>query len=475
MTTSVLPEPVAEALPAPKRSRRRFQFGLRTLLVVMLLAGALGGILARWIALAEHQREVVSKLIDEGMVVHYDTGTPRGQFAKQMADEHYLWQKVDFWHKVVRLEPVTQMTPRKMEAVAQLPDLKELEIIYFPNDKVIPLLPLACRDHIERISMADQPLRPGDLSEIGKCRSLTSLRIAVEKNALGELENIGHLEKLQTLDIKGPLSENAVSQWQPITRLEALFLADTRDVSESTLATLVRRNPSLRFVRLEKLGGRITEICDALSHCQELEQLWLSESDLDDANLAKLRGLPKLAILSIGGTRVRGTAFEGAGSFAALIGLSAAHSPIDDQGVFHVGKLPQLQSLNLMRTRVTDAACQHLSGTKLGMLNLKQTAITDQGIRALHIDTLQDLNLLGTDVSPRPFAVTAQWPSLRTLTFGKRAESEAELEEVLKIPTLSTLNADGPITPEFYRRHRGVFNQMQPAQPFIPDPKSPTT
>ena len=47
----------------------------------------------------------------------------------------------------------------------------------------------------------------------------------------------------------------------------------------------------------------------------------------------------------------------------------------------HLKCLPQLESLNLMNTKVTDAALVHLKGlTKLRYLNLFGTKVSDSGM-----------------------------------------------------------------------------------------------
>jgi Leucine-rich repeat (LRR) protein len=187
--------------------------------------------------------------------------------------------------------------------------------------------------------------------------------------------------------------------------------------------------------------------------------LSLPEAQLGDDGLTRLRGLRLLAGLDISRTQVHGMAFDGIDSFAGLRQLSAEGTPISDDGAFLVGRLPQLRSLNLSHTKVTDVACEHLSRHDLVTLNLANDNITDRGINSLHCERLAKLNLYETSVTARAFASASQWPSLELLILGKPTNSEDDLERVLQIPLLKKLYAHGEFSPEFQLRYSKRFAQ----------------
>jgi Leucine-rich repeat (LRR) protein len=190
-----------------------------------------------------------------------------------------------------------------------------------------------------------------------------------------------------------------------------------------------------------------------LGQCRSLTQLSLPEAQLDDEGLSKLRGLRLLAGLDISRTQVHGMAFDGIESFSGLRQLSAEGTPIDDDGAFLVGRLPQLRSLNLSHAKVTDVACEYLSRHDLVTLNLANNNITDRGINSLHCERLAKLNLYETAVSARAFAAASQWPSLELLILGTPTDSEDDLERVLQMPMLKKLYANGEFSPEFHLRY----------------------
>jgi len=66
----------------------------------------------------------------------------------------------------------------------------------------------------------------------------------------------------------------------------------------------------------------------------------------------------------------------------------------------HLKGLAKLQTLNLMRTKITDAGLVHLRGlTNLQMLNLSYTQITDAGLVRLYgLTKLQRLDFYGNNL-----------------------------------------------------------------------------
>lgn len=469
MSSNVSPEPTekesAENQPPAHGKRRlsRFQFGLRSLLVITLLVGAMVGILARRIALAQRQREIVTRLLEAGFVVQYDHGARDGAVAPSRPDDGVnFWQKLDFWHNVSQIQSIyfVPNSPQTMRLIAELPHLEKIEfVVGFQDGAELPHFPrLACRKRLRLLRIGNFPLQRGDLIHIGECQSLASLEIRVEEDSSRQLAALDRLQQLASLRINGPVRDEGVAAWQHLARLEVLQLDDVQQVSGESLAALLLRNPGLRRVELGK-ANCTAEVCDALGQCRSLTQLSLPEAQLGDDGLTRLRGLRLLAGLDISRTQVHGMAFDGIDSFAGLRQLSAEGTPISDDGAFLVGRLPQLRSLNLSHTKVTDVACEHLSRHDLVTLNLANDNITDRGINSLHCERLAKLNLYETSVTARAFASASQWPSLELLILGKPTNSEDDLERVLQIPLLKKLYAHGEFSPEFQLRYSKRFAQ----------------
>ena len=78
-----------------------------------------------------------------------------------------------------------------------------------------------------------------------------------------------------------------------------------------------------------------------------------------------------------------------------VIGVNLHGSEVTDAGLEHLKGLPQLQTLNLWQTKVTDAGLVYLKGlTKLHLLDLQCSEVTDAGLEHLKgLTELQTLNL----------------------------------------------------------------------------------
>lgn len=431
----------SRSLVRAKRRGWRLQFGLRTLLVAMLVLGVGGGVLIPWMARAKRQREIVSRLRSFAAKIRYDNGVVMGYQTSSATDSPFFWQQIDFWHNVVAVEDVSYFS-LSIKLVAELPDLETLTIELPPilEDPPAPFPQLACRKQLEHLKIAD--FQPGDADAIAELEALTTLEVTVYDASTREFVALDRLERMTSLYVEGSIADEIFASWQHITKLETLSIqhitrleepanANRSRVSGKTLAALIRRNSALRTVTLPPVDGTL-EICEALADCPALTKLLLGDSDLTDEGLAKLRGLTQLAVLSVANTQVDGSAFDGDGGFSGLDHLRADGSQIGDRGAELVAKLPQLRLLNLSNTKVTDAGCAHLGQSSLVKLNLNYNKVTDLGASALRGELIEELYLKETDVSPRPFASPSRWPRLNLLVLDEPAEDETELEKLPK-------------------------------------------
>ena len=84
-----------------------------------------------------------------------------------------------------------------------------------------------------------------------------------------------------------------------------------------------------------------------------------------------------------------------------VIGVNLLKTDVTDAWLEHLQGLPQLQSLNLTQTQIGDAGLKRLQGlTQLQSLELRETNLSDAGLEYLQaLPELQSLNLWGTNVS----------------------------------------------------------------------------
>lgn len=450
-----------------QRSGWRPQFGLRSLLVLVLFFGALGGLASQLVVRTRRQQEVVNHLIGAGCFIHYENNWAKGA-KTPLPDGPYFWQQIDFWRSVWIVADNSRFvehSPETLQMMAELPELRTIDVSFTPGSSAIPLPPLSRLKHLQNLRLTHHVLQPGDVGRIAECPTLETLQIEVDDASCHELAGLDALPRLGMLRIRGPLNDDAVAAWQHMARVSTLDLDNAAGLSGPRLADFIRRNPGLQLVYLTRAHCTV-EVCDALKECRELKQLWLKDCELNDEGLVALRLLPKLGDLHVGGSQVRGSSFKGAGSFPALHSLTAAGSQIDDEGALHLSKLARLHTLDLSHTKISDAGCEYLGRRELTDLLLSNNRITDVGASALSGKRLDHLDLTGTDVSPIPFASPSRWPCLRMLHLGKRADREADLLQVLGNPALQWLFADGPVGNLFLQQHGGRFH-------LTPEIKSP--
>ena len=161
-------------------------------------------------------------------------------------------------------------------------------------------------------------------------------------------------------------------------------------------------NPKLTdFSFLERMSG--------------LEQIVLTDSGVDDAALAAMKGLTKVGLLRIGsnfqngvtdvgldhikgmialnnldlvGTKVTDDGLSRLQSLTRLerlsIGSQTGQSVITDAGLAHLASVPNLRHLVVVGTKTTDAGLERLKGlSKLQSLGLHRTQATDAGVASL--------------------------------------------------------------------------------------------
>ncbi len=110
--------------------------------------------------------------------------------------------------------------------------------------------------------------------------------------------------------------------------------------------------------------------------------------------LAYLKELPELAALDLVRTKVADAALVHLKALPALRDLNLQGANVSDAGLVHVGQIATLTNLDLRGTKVTDAGIAHLKGlVNLWQLDLAETHVTDVGLP--HLASLVNLQMLG--------------------------------------------------------------------------------
>jgi hypothetical protein len=141
----------------------------------------------------------------------------------------------------------------------------------------------------------------------------------------------------------------------------------------------------IRFVSL----NNVRDIDAALAKVSGLAQVQMLSfgvrgSDVTDATLVRLNGLPQIQGLSLQGTKVTDAGLVNLKGLIRLTSLELFETNVTDAGLVHLRGFANLQRLDLDETNVSDAGLAHLKRlTKLQYLWLKDTKVTDAGVKDL--------------------------------------------------------------------------------------------
>ena len=215
-------------------------------------------------------------------------------------------------------------------------------------------------------------------------------------------------------------------------QITSIHLSDPRDVTDAGLENLAgltgvkelhfygssARVSNLKFaasmVKLRILNAGVIRLGDddmaVLSRFPQLESLQVAGLEITDAGLRYVAGLPELQELMIRGTRASD----------ASIALIA-------------GKLPKLQSLNIIDTAVTNHALESLSRhPALRVLSVSDNQIDGRGLAFLRgAPKLQVLNVSRTPIKGEDLATFAGgFPSLVELEMDSLAIGDGDMNSL---------------------------------------------
>lgn len=248
-------------------------------------------------------------------------------------------------------------------------------------------------------------------------------------------------------------------------------------------ATAERLAPHLQRLRhLEWLEFRATQVTDVgmqkLTGLHQLERLFLRPTQdsgpipITHRGLQSISELKGLKLLAVYDAKVTGPGFASLGKMSQLESLDLRDTDIDDaslqhltslrkfqqiflwsadvtdDGIAHLAELPNLENVYLSGTELTDTGLQLLiANRKLRILDLSHTNVTDAGLAGLdQLEFLEELRLTGTRVSWDGIQPLAGLRNLRSLQLRSTRITEAALVELESWTQLTELAVSGDVT-----------------------------
>ena len=294
--------------------RRRFQFGILSLLLLTVVVA----VPCSWLTVArehaERQREAVAEIKKVGGTVSYD------------------YQHGPCGYPIGCAQPPAPLWLRSLLGDDLFTDVTGVSFITSTVDDA----GLECLKGLPRI------------------RSLWLTGAKVSNGGVQHLNGLTDLLELYFDDTA--IDDVGFTRLRGLSQLQ--YLGASNKVSDAGLQHLVAF-PQLRGLRLDY--GRVSDA--GLKHLQRLPQLrllGLMDTKVSDAGLEHLGGFTQLESLFLDRTKITDAGLLHLGGLFRLQWLTLGDTKIGDAGLEHLKGLTQLQRLCLRGTKVTDAGVRDL-------------------------------------------------------------------------------------------------------------------
>ena len=201
-----------------------------------------------------------------------------------------------------------------------------------------------------------------------------------------------------------------------------------------------------RITSLDLGGTPISEdaLLPVLRQHRELDTIGRQETQIGDATLEVLGGIPTLRSLTLHSTQLTGAGLHHLGKLPALTSLVLDSNRFGPAGLAGLSASPSITEVTLISTDVTDEHMAALAAMPaLSSVNLSGTAITDEGLRALAASkSITSLVLSDTKITDEGLAHLAAMPALRSLAVDGTQVTDAGLEPLLTSTRLSDINVN---------------------------------
>jgi internalin A len=273
--------------PVSRPSRRYLWFGLRVLIILVLV---LGYWLVRIFHLTQIQREAVAAIENGGGTVLYDWEWDNGHFVPAGQPRAPRWLVAQFG-----VDLFGHVTVAKACSLAQAGRLTGLQVL-----------------HVKPVGVFDY-----------------------------ELESLKGLTILSKLDLRGNVRDAGLVHLKGLTNLSTLHL-DHTPISDRELLHLEG------LTNLSTLDLNSTQVGDAgLAHLEglaNLSTLHLKNTRVSDRGLTHLKGLTNLSTLSLDGTPVSGAGLAHLKGLTNLSTLDLSNTRVSDAGAIELMRaLPGLK------------------------------------------------------------------------------------------------------------------------------------
>jgi Leucine-rich repeat (LRR) protein len=271
--------------------RRRFQFSIRSLLVLVIGVAVPCSWLAVEIRAAKRQKEVVEAIVKVGGVLDWDLEPRLAWLRNLLGDDFFMdGYQVDFGI----MQPYPVVTDSDLEHLVWMSQLRKLNL---DGAQITDagLEHLKVLTQLEGLMLGRTKITDAGLQHIGGMKRLEGLCLENTQITDAGLRHLGGLAQLRHLALSGTkVGDDGLEYLKGLTQLSELYLSETH-VTDTGL------NHVEGLAQLQELALDGTEVSDAgLEHLRQLtklSELDLSGTKVTDAGVAKLQqALPNCTI-----------------------------------------------------------------------------------------------------------------------------------------------------------------------------------
>ncbi|RCV36889.1 hypothetical protein SETIT_8G017600v2 [Setaria italica] len=282
----------------------------------------------------------------------------------------------------------TMITKESFLAIMKLPDLQVLTLVgcIGIDDDALASLEKECSKSLQVLDMSHcqniTDVTPCMLRSLQKISKLRTLKLEGCKFMADGLKAIGSscvsIRELSLSKCSGVTDTELSFAVSKLKNLQKLDITCCRNITDVSVAAITGSCTSLISLRMESCSHVSSGALQLIGkHCSHLEELDLTDSDLDDEGLKALAGCSNLSSLKIG------ICLRISDEGLAHIGKSCPKlqdidlyrcGGISDEGVIQIAQgCPTLESINLSYcTEITDRSLMSLSKcTKLNTLEIR--------------------------------------------------------------------------------------------------------
>ena len=348
-----------------------------------------------------------------------------------------------------------KLTNAGVEAIASSPNLSEVSLSWAEHVSPAALARLAKLPKIKALQLAGVEVDDALFAALAGCTSLESLRLEYVNGLTDRAcEQFARHPALKVLHIKPGIDDPKSLTSAGLTaitkgRIPADFEFPTRLFDDANLKPLVEagwfygppqpgrkatKPSSLEDVySIDLTGSSVTDKgFEPLLRCVHLSKLLVNDTRIGDGTLTKFAKFNNLREVAINSCPVTAAGLETLAKLP-LTSLEARNISLTEDGLKAIGRMTELQKLDLVKADFQPALISHLTGLK----------------------NLEKLYLDATSCDDAAVAKLAALPKLETITVSETRVGDAGFAALLKLPKLKSIFVrDTPVTEKCFQAEK---------------------